>query len=45
MSVVLENIIAEIDVHFKYVQIDFEDDSWRKAIPAEAGWYLIITNQ
>ncbi len=44
MNMAVDNIIAEIDTLFKHVQIDFEDDSWRKSIPAEPGWYLIMTN-
>ncbi len=44
MNKVIENIINEIDQRFKYLQINFEDTSWRKSIPSEAGWYLIKTN-
>jgi len=44
MNKVMQNIIDEIDQKFKCSQINFEDDSWRKSIPSEAGWYLIKTN-
>lgn len=44
MNKALEKIIAEIEEYFRCVPIDFNDDSWRKSIPSEAGWYLIETN-
>jgi len=40
----LDDIIAEVDALFKRVQINFADDSWRRVIPDEPGWYLITTN-
>ncbi len=44
MNKIMQNIIDEIDQKFECLQINFEDDSWRRSIPAEAGWYLIKTN-
>jgi len=44
MNEIIQSIIDEIDQKFKCLEIDFEDDSWRKGIPSEAGWYLIKTN-
>ena len=44
MKKVIKSIIDEIDQKFKCLQINFQDDLWRKIIPAEAGWYLIKTN-
>ncbi len=44
MNRVIQSIIDEIDHKFKCLQINFEDASWGKSIPAEAGWYLIKTN-
>jgi len=44
MNKMLKDIIDEIDHKFKCLQINFEDVSWRKDIPSEAGWYLIKTN-
>ena len=44
MNKVMKSIIDEIDQKFKRLQINFENDSWRKSIPSEAGWYLIKTN-
>lgn len=40
----LENIITEVDTLFKHVSMNFENSSWRKAIPGEPGWYMIATN-
>jgi len=40
----LKRILDEIDRKFECVQIDFENDAWRKDIPSKAGWYLIKTN-
>lgn len=44
MTKTLRKIIDEIDQVFEFVEIDFTDDSWRKDIPSETGWYLIKTN-
>lgn len=44
MNKMTKDIIDEIDQEFKCLQISFEDSSWRKTIPSEAGWYLIKTN-
>ncbi len=44
MNKVIQSIVNEIDQKFKCLQMNFEDDSWRKGIPSEAGWYLIKTN-
>ncbi len=44
MNKTLRKIIDEIDQVFEFVEIDFIDDSWRKDIPSEAGWYIIKTN-
>jgi hypothetical protein len=44
MSKVMKNVIDEIDKKFECSQINFEDASWRKGIPSEAGWYLIKTD-
>ncbi|MFW0859198.1 MAG: hypothetical protein AAGB97_03325 [Dehalococcoidia bacterium] len=44
MNKVMKNVVNEIDQKFKCLQINFEDYSWRKDIPSEAGWYLIKTN-
>ena len=44
MNKVMQSIIDEIDRNFECLQIDFGDASWRKSIPAEAGWYLVKTN-
>ncbi len=44
MNRVMKAILDEIDQKFKCLRIDFEDKSWRKSIPREAGWYLIKTN-
>jgi hypothetical protein len=40
----VKTIIDEIDQGFDCAKMNFEDDLWRKSIPAEAGWYLIKTN-
>ena len=44
MNKVMQSIVNEIDRKLKCLQMNFEDDSWRKSIPSEAGWYLIKTN-
>lgn len=44
MNKVMKAIIDEIDPKFKCLRMNFEDESWRKSIPSEAGWYLIKTN-
>jgi len=45
MNKVMQSILNEIDKNFNCLHINFEDDSWRKGIPAKAaGWYLIKTN-
>jgi len=44
MSEATQRIIDEINQKFKCLHMDFENDSWRKGIPAEPGWYLIKTN-
>ncbi len=44
MNRVLEAIIEEIDHKLECLQIKFGDDSWRKDIPSEAGWYIIKIN-
>jgi len=44
MNKVTQSIIDEIDQKLKCLRINFEDESWRTSIPAEAGWYLIKTN-
>ena len=44
MNKVMNSIIDEIDQKLKCLQINFEDNSWRKSIPAKAGCYLIKTN-
>lgn len=38
------NVLDEIDQKWICLQIDFENDSWRKNIPSEPGWYVIKTN-
>jgi len=44
MNKVMKNVITEIDQKFECLQINFENASWRKSIPLEAGWYLIKTD-
>lgn len=44
MNKVMKAMIDEIDQKFKCLRMNFEDESWRKSIPSEAGWYLIKTN-
>ena len=44
MNNVLKDIIEEIDQKLKCLSIDFRDNSWRKDIPSQAGWYIIKTN-
>jgi len=44
MNATLDNTIAEVDALLKRVHMNFTDDSWRRVIPAEPGWYLITTN-
>ena len=44
MNKSLDNIISEIDTLFKCVQIDFKDNTWKKSVPTQPGWYLIETN-
>lgn len=44
MKKTMEKIIEIIDRKSKYVRISFNDNSWRKEISSEAGWYRIITN-
>ena len=44
MNKVLKDIIDEIDQKFKCFQMRFGNDSWRKNIPSEPGWYIIKTN-
>lgn len=40
----LKDIIDKIDKGFKFVEINFENESWRDKIPPKPGWYLIKTN-
>lgn len=40
----LDAIIAEADENFISVPVSFRNDSWSDSIPAQAGWYLIMTN-
>jgi hypothetical protein len=35
---------SEIELNFKSVQIDFNNDKWRENIPSKPGWYYITTN-
>jgi hypothetical protein len=44
MNEVLKRIIGEVDRKFYCLRMDFENASWRNAIPSEPGWYLIKTN-
>lgn len=44
MKQVIKEIVQEIDKKSGRVRIDFGNNSWRKEIPSEAGWYLIVTN-
>ncbi len=44
MNKIMQSIIDEIAQKFKCLEINFEDNSWRKSIPSRAGWYLIKTN-
>ena len=44
MKEILQSILDEIDQKWICLQIDFENASWRDAIPSEPGWYLIKTN-
>ena len=41
---VMDKVIEEINKKLKYLQINFDDTSWRKDIPSESGWYMIMTN-
>jgi hypothetical protein len=41
---VIERILNEIDLKIKYVQINFNDKTWRKNVPSEPGWYWIKTD-
>ncbi len=44
MYQVMEKVVEEINKKLKCLQINFDDTSWRKDIPSEAGWYMIMTN-
>jgi hypothetical protein len=44
MITAVEEIVDEIDYNINHIQLNFEDDTWRKDIPSEPGWYLIKTN-
>lgn len=41
---VIKKVVDEINTTLKCLQINFNDTSWKKNIPSEAGWYLIVTN-
>ena len=43
MNQVMEKVVEEINKKLKCLQINFDDTSWRKDIPSEAGWYMIMT--
>jgi hypothetical protein len=43
MNKVIEGILNEIDRDIRCVLIDFENETWREAIPSESGWYFIKT--
>ncbi len=44
MNQVMDKVVEEINKKLKCLQINFDDTSWRKDIPSEAGWYIIMTN-
>ncbi len=44
INCIMKWIVEKIDRDSDNVQINFNDESWRKNIPTGAGWYRIITN-